>query len=116
MDLVQKPWGSEKILVQNDIYVVKEIYVKPGGKLSLQYHDKKVESMSLVSGKGYLYTRKPTYSGKTKMRPFKSYNIPAGTIHRLEAGSAEACVVIEVSTVELDDVVRLEDVYGRCQI
>ena len=114
-NVIHKPWGHERIISKTDKYVVKEIYVKPNARLSLQYHNKKTETMFLVSGKGYLdcvsKSDRETYSSQ-RMHRLKPYEIPPGVIHRLYTKD-EDCLVIEVSSTELDDVVRLEDDYGR---
>jgi mannose-6-phosphate isomerase len=104
---IDKPWGHELIVHHTENYVVKELHVLSGKRLSLQYHQQKEETMILLSGKAILDV--PTGSIiMSKMYPI--YLFPK-TIHRLT--SIEDCVVIEVSTPELDDVVRLEDDYGR---
>ena len=114
----QKPWGYEKILAHEDGYVVKEIFVKAGAQLSLQYHEEKVESMTLVHGKGAMLYRslrtcRTGEPGKlSKMVKFRPYFIRPGRVHRLCA-TTEDIKVIEVSSDQLDDVVRLEDDYGR---
>lgn len=115
-DVISKPWGSERVIVKNDLYVVKEIYVKAGHRLSLQYHKEKNETMILVSGKAKLYVE--TYAYKPEIYEPKDmlymcpYKIPPGHIHRLETHE-EDCLVVEVSTPHLDDTWRLEDDYGR---
>ena len=112
-NVIQKPWGHERIISKNDIYVVKEIYVKPNSRLSLQYHNNKIETMLLVSGEGFMYTKYPNGGvGKSRLMNLIPHHIPAGTIHRLFTKEQD-CLVVEVSSTELDDVVRLEDDYGR---
>jgi mannose-6-phosphate isomerase len=112
--VTQKPWGHERIIQKNDLYVVKELYVKPNSRLSLQYHNKKVETMFLVGGEGYLeflIDGREDYSNQ-KMRPMFPYFISPGATHRLYTEGSD-CLVVEVSSTELNDVVRIEDDYGR---
>ncbi len=105
--MTQKPWGHERILTKTNSYVVKEIFVKAGHRLSEQYHKKKTETMFLVSGNCLIHMGKNSFN-PPKLAPV---HIPPKTIHRLEA--IGDCLVVEVSSTELDDVVRLEDDYNR---
>lgn len=109
MEVVEKPWGHEKILVKEYSYVVKEIYVKPGHRLSKQYHKKKIETMILIDGMATL-----ELNGEIiEMNGMRPVLIRPGATHRLCAGDWFGCTVVEVSSPELDDVIRLEDDYGR---
>ena len=105
--IIEKPWGSEEILLQTNEFVVKRILVKAHHRLSLQFHRVKIESWLVLRGRGLYVSAKgeDSYNGK-----FVD-SIPANAIHRLEA--YEDTEIIEVSTPELDDVVRVEDDYGR---
>jgi mannose-6-phosphate isomerase-like protein (cupin superfamily) len=108
---VDKPWGYELIWARTDRYVGKILHVRAGHILSLQYHREKDETMYVLAGELVLRTR--TNDGM-KSRPFKageSVHIPPGLIHQIEA--IEDSDVLEASTPELDDLVRLEDRYGR---
>jgi quercetin dioxygenase-like cupin family protein len=108
---VEKPWGYELHWAKTDRYVGKILHVNAGHALSLQYHNVKDETIYLYSGRlsyeieisGTLTTR--------EMRPGDSVHVSPKTVHRMTA--IEDCDVLEVSTPELDDVVRLEDLYGR---
>lgn len=114
--IVEKPWGFERIIEKNGTYVVKELVVNPGHRLSLQYHEKKLETMMLVSGDALLQLESEKEQGKMvnfRMRPFVPYLIQVGQTHRLIADGKERARVVEVSTTELEDVVRLEDDYNR---
>ncbi|MCY0879164.1 MAG: cupin domain-containing protein [Firmicutes bacterium] len=107
MQRVEKPWGYELWWAVTDRYVGKIIHVNQGHSLSLQYHVKKHESMYLLSGEAELWldgTARPFRAGEAVV-------IPPPTQHRLTA--ITDIDVVEVSTPELDDVVRLEDRYGR---
>ena len=99
---------GEEILV-SEPYVLKKICVNVGCRLSLQYHRKKTETMIVQSGSGIIYHDKI----QTFVKQCSHIHIPAGTIHRVEALQGENLVILEVSTPELDDIVRLEDDYGR---
>ena len=106
--VIEKPWGHERILAKTDTYVVKEIYVKPNSRLSLQYHEEKDETMMLVSGQGFLEISRVTFT----MEYMSPHHIAPGREHRLFTKDQD-CLVVEVSSTQLDDVVRVEDDYGR---
>ena len=109
---VEKPWGYELIYAETDKYAGKVIFVRKGEQLSLQYHNVKDETMYLYSGVARLEIQ--DVEGKSQLidlSPGKSYHITPGLRHRVTA--VEDCEILEVSTPELDDVVRLEDRYGR---
>jgi mannose-6-phosphate isomerase len=108
---VEKPWGYELHWAKTDRYVGKVLHVKAGHALSLQYHNKKDETMYLYSGKMVLETEQQGQLVKREMAPGDSVHITPRTVHRITA--IEDCDVLEVSTPEIDDVVRLEDRYGR---
>ena len=112
MERVEKPWGYEEIWAKTDRYVGKILHIEAGHALSLQYHRVKEETIRLSAGKLALEVEEP---GRTRrrieMKPGDSYHLRPGTIHRMTA--IETCDVFEVSTPELEDVVRLEDRYGR---
>ena len=108
---VDKPWGHEIIWAQTTRYVGKMLFIREGHKLSLQFHNMKEETIYLRSGE-MLFTVDSGQGLEVKtLRPGDEYHIPPGTRHRMEA--VKDCEVFEVSTPELDDVVRLEDAYGR---
>lgn len=107
MKRVNKPWGHELWLEANDKYAMKEIFVRAGESLSLQYHEKKMETMYCTKGKGYLELNEV----KIPMVPGVSMTINPKEIHRLSA--VKDLTIIECSTPELEDVVRLEDKYDR---
>ena len=109
---VEKPWGHEIIWAHTDRYVGKLIFIRKGQRLSLQYHEKKDESVYVVSGRMALHLADE--SGELRIHelgPGEHRRIPTGRTHRFEA--LEDVEVMEVSTPELDDVVRLEDDFGR---
>jgi mannose-6-phosphate isomerase-like protein (cupin superfamily) len=108
---VEKPWGYELHWAKTARYVGKVLHVKAGHALSLQYHNLKDETMYLYSGKLLFETDVNGQLVQREMQPGDSVHISPKTIHRITA--IEDCDVLEVSTPELDDVVRLEDRYGR---
>lgn len=110
--VTQKPWGHELLVTKNDRYVVKQLFVKANCRLSLQYHEKKVEHITLVAGKAHIYLENENGFSDFRLEHFDPVPIDAGMIHRIYAGDEDA-VIVEVSTTELDDVVRLDDDYGR---
>ena len=111
-DHVPKPWGHETIWARTDRYVGKILHVRAGESLSLQYHRAKEETMRVLSG---VVTLDVAAAGETprsvRLAPGDGWHIAPETRHRLTA--LEDADILEVSTPELDDVVRLEDRYGR---
>jgi quercetin dioxygenase-like cupin family protein len=108
---VDKPWGYELLWARTDTYVGKIIHVKAGHALSLQYHHVKTETVYLASGKVTYEIQDGDALRSLDLSPGDRLHIPAGTVHRVTA--IEDADIFEVSTPELDDVVRLEDRYGR---
>lgn len=108
---VEKPWGHETIWANTDKYVGKVLFIRAGQKLSLQYHEVKEETIYLFSGEMIFTVQENDDLVVKTLKPGDEYHIPPGTRHRMEA--VQDCHVFEVSTPELDDVVRLEDAYGR---
>ncbi len=109
---VEKPWGYELIFAHTDRYVGKILHVDAGQALSLQYHEIKDETLYLADGEVELVVEEDGQLQQTVLRGGESYRIRPFTKHRMVAGQ-QGCDIIEVSTPELDDVVRLEDRYGR---
>jgi quercetin dioxygenase-like cupin family protein len=108
---VEKPWGYELHWAKTDRYVGKLIHVNAGHALSLQYHKIKDETIYLHSGRLDFEIQDGDTLVKREMRPGERVHIAANTIHRMTA--IEDSDIFEVSTPELDDVVRLQDRYGR---
>jgi len=109
---VDKPWGHELIWVLTDRYCGKVIVIETGRRLSLQYHERKDESVYVISGRLRLHLEDD--AGLMTVRelgPGDSARVPVGRRHRFEA--AQRVELIEVSTPELDDVIRVEDDFGR---
>ena len=111
MTKVEKPWGYELHWALTDRYVGKVLHVNAGHALSLQYHQRKDETILLWSGRILMEIQEGEALTRREMRPGERLHIAPGTIHRMTA--IQDSDIIEVSTPELDDVVRLEDRYGR---
>jgi mannose-6-phosphate isomerase len=111
---VEKPWGYELWWARTDRYVGKLLHLRKGESLSLQYHRVKDETIMLQAGRLLFETRSKDENGelrKVEMKPGDVFHITPGTLHRMTG--IEDCDIVEVSTPELDDVVRIEDRYGR---
>ena len=111
MTRVEKPWGYELHWAKTERYVGKVLHVKAGHALSLQYHRVKDETIFLWKGKLKLDLQEGGDLVSREMLPGESVHITPTTVHRMTA--IEDSDIFEVSTPELDDVVRLEDRYGR---
>ena len=109
---VEKPWGFEDIWAETDRYAGKILHVERGKRLSLQLHRRKDETIRVLSGRLELQLEDETGVLRTLiLEPGEGRRIEPGRRHRMRA--IEDCDVVEVSTAELDDVVRFEDDYGR---
>jgi mannose-6-phosphate isomerase-like protein (cupin superfamily) len=108
---VEKPWGYELWWARTDRYVGKLLHVRAGTQLSLQYHVKKDETVHLWAGDMVLVLQEGGGLVDHAMKPGESYHVKPGTVHRMRA--ITDCDVLEVSTPEVEDVVRVEDDYGR---
>jgi mannose-6-phosphate isomerase-like protein (cupin superfamily) len=109
---VDKPWGWELVWAEADDYVGKLLFVRAGEALSLQYHERKDESWLVREGRASLELGEvggPLEA--VEIGPGDAFHFRPGTVHRVTA--LEDTLVVEVSTPELDDVVRVEDRYGR---
>ncbi len=109
---VEKPWGHELIWAKTKDYVGKVLHVKKGHQLSLQYHKEKEETIMLAKGHmKFMFEEAPGNLVEIDMRAGDVHHIPPNRQHRMIA--VEDCDIFEVSTPQLDDVVRIEDSYGR---
>lgn len=112
MNIINKPWGKEEVIEINDKYMMKRLTMFKGHRCSLQYHNKKKETILIISG-----VLKITFGesqNKLNYKLFKvgeTFTLNPGIIHRMEA--IEESVYIEASTPEMEDVVRLVDDYNR---
>ena len=110
---VDKPWGYELRWATTDRYVGRVVHVDAGHALSLQYHNVKDETILLWTGKIQFEIEENGKRVTREMTPGDRVHITPGTVHRMTA--VEDSDIFEVSTPELDDVVRLEDRYGRAK-
>ena len=108
---VPKPWGHESIWAHTDRYVGKILHIKAGHALSVQYHNAKDETVHLLAGELVYRVQMGEALEDMHLKAGESFRITPHTIHQMEA--VTDCDVLEVSTPELDDVVRLSDRYGR---
>ena len=110
---VEKPWGYELIWAETEAYVGKVLFVKAGESLSLQFHRVKDESWLVQGGRAKLELGSVGQAMLTEevIAPGSTFRFRPGTVHRVTA--LEDTTIVEVSTAHLDDVVRLEDLYGR---
>lgn len=108
---INKPWGYELHWARTDRYVGKVLHIEAGHALSLQYHNRKDETILLWEGRLRFEIGQGPDARVWEMTAGERVHVPPGTVHRMTA--IGDCTLIEVSTPELDDVVRLEDRYGR---
>jgi mannose-6-phosphate isomerase len=110
---VEKPWGYELIWALSDDYAGKVLFVRAGESLSLQFHREKDELWYVQSGRAELEVVAvgEAVLQREVLRPGAALRFPPGTVHRVRA--LEDTTILEVSTPQLEDVVRLEDAYGR---
>jgi mannose-6-phosphate isomerase len=109
---VDKPWGYELLYATTEFYCGKVIFIRSGEQLSLQFHRKKDETIFVQFGRMELEIGEPGKPVDTEVvGPGRAFRLRPGTVHRMRA--LEDTTILEVSTPELDDVVRLEDRYGR---
>ena len=109
---VEKPWGWELVWAETEHYAGKLLFVRAGEALSLQYHERKDESWLVREGRARLELGQIEGDLEAvEIRAGDAFRFPPGTVHRVTA--LEDTLVLEVSTSHLDDVVRVEDRYGR---
>ncbi|HST06741.1 MAG TPA: cupin domain-containing protein [Gemmatimonadaceae bacterium] len=110
---VPKPWGHETIWAHSERYVGKILHINAGQELSVQYHNRKDETVYLLSGQIVYRVQREGADAldDVQLKLGESFRITPGTIHQMVA--LTDCDVLEVSTPEVDDIVRLSDKYGR---
>jgi mannose-6-phosphate isomerase-like protein (cupin superfamily) len=110
---VEKPWGHEVIWAKTDRYVGKTLFLRAGESLSLQFHKVKDEAWYVLSGRAEVELGAPgeRILNSEIVAAGAAFHFPPGTVHRVKA--VEDTTILEVSTPDLDDIVRLEDRYGR---
>jgi mannose-6-phosphate isomerase len=112
--IIEKPWGHEEIIVHTDKYVMKKLWINEGQRLSRQFHVKKDETVFVSKGTLLLdLSTNDLENNIMKLEEGQSWRIIPNTIHRFTAPDDRPVELFEVSTPELDDVVRLSDDYGR---
>ena len=109
--IVPKPWGHEVIWAHTDRYVGKLLHIKAGHALSVQYHERKDETIFLLSGEMVYRVQENGTMRDVRLAVGEAFRNVPGTVHQMEA--VTDCDVLEASTPDLDDVVRLSDRYGR---
>jgi mannose-6-phosphate isomerase len=109
--IVPKPWGHEVIWAHTDRYVGKLLHIKAGHALSVQYHERKDETIFLLRGEMVYRVQENGELRDVRLGVGEAFRNVPGTIHQMEA--VTDCDVLEASTPDLDDVVRLSDRYGR---
>ena len=109
---VPKPWGEERIFAETPRYAGKLITIRRGQSLSYQYHNVKDETVHVLDGTLGMEYELDGIRSTVELRPGETFHIRPLTKHRMFA-DVEDCLLVEVSSPELDDVVRLEDIYGR---
>ncbi|HQR67254.1 MAG TPA: cupin domain-containing protein [Thermoanaerobaculia bacterium] len=110
--VVPKPWGEERIFAEGDRYAGKLLRIRAGEALSLQYHVVKDETIHVLEGTLGLLVERDGDRRELLLSPGTAFHVEPGTRHRMSAPAGDV-LLVEVSTAELDDVVRLEDRYGR---
>jgi mannose-6-phosphate isomerase len=109
---VEKPWGYELIWARTEEYVGKILHVAAGESLSLQYHEVKDETIFLFTGEMRFWAGPSAEElAEVDLGPGEAFRVAPGTVHRMQA--VTDCDILEVSTPHLDDVVRIQDRYGR---
>ena len=110
---IDKPWGHELVWAHSEAYCGKLLFIKEGCALSLQFHREKDETIYVQSGRVEFTIGEPGNAAPVTevVGPGAAFHIAPGTVHRMRA--LEDSQLLEVSTPHLDDVVRLEDLYGR---
>jgi mannose-6-phosphate isomerase-like protein (cupin superfamily) len=110
--IVAKPWGEERIFAETGRYAGKLILIRAGESLSYQFHKRKEETLHVLEGTLGLQVERAGEKADLRLGPGEGFHVDPGTRHRMYAEGTD-CLVVEVSTPELDDVVRLSDRYGR---
>jgi mannose-6-phosphate isomerase-like protein (cupin superfamily) len=112
MRTVTKPWGKEEIWAETPKYVGKYLYINAGHRLSRQYHEKKEETIRVLQGLLLLELGTGSNIMQLTLSPGEIYHVTPKTVHRFCAKDDDV-VLVEVSTPELDDVIRISDDYSR---
>lgn len=108
MKKIRKPWGYEELIESNKKYCVKKLFLKKTHRCSLQYHKRKTETITAIKGNLHIQLGKK----KIILKPSMSITIKPKTKHRMHAKYSD-CTYMESSTIEINDIVRLQDDYNR---
>lgn len=112
IEVKPKPWGKEIWFAWNPKYAGKILEINKGHRFSLQYHEKKIETQLIIEGKiKFTFGKDPKNLSELIFEAGEKVDIPAKLLHRAEA--LEKTIIFEVSTPELEDVIKIEDDYGR---
>ncbi|MCB1784294.1 MAG: cupin domain-containing protein [Alphaproteobacteria bacterium] len=112
--IIEKPWGREELLEHNENYMVKRLTMWKDQCCSIQYHEQKTETVYMLSGQLRVYIGDSLETMVPKiLTPGDSLTLKPGIVHRMEG--VEDSIYLEASTPQLEDVVRLEDKYGRAK-
>ncbi len=112
LKVVEKPWGTETWIASNEHYICRILHIRKGESVSLQYHEKKVETLYIEEGTAEYTFQRPGEEVQTWIiKPGDVLEHRPYEIHRERA--LEDMKIIEISTPEIDDIVRLDDDYGR---
>jgi mannose-6-phosphate isomerase len=112
VEIVEKPWGHEKIWAKTDKYIGKILTINPGHRLSLQYHEFKEETLMVLNGTLRIWICDDD-DDYFDICPGEVYHVKPRQVHRFGATKFQEVTVVEVSTPEIDDVVRITDDYNR---
>ena len=112
VETVDKPWGHEEILIQTNNYVMKRITITRGKRMSLQYHEQKEETIYVISGTLIVWKSEDFYDHIT-LDSNDVYHVVPRQVHRFGAPDHNDTVILECSTTQLTDVVRLADDFNR---
>lgn len=112
MEKTNKPWGHEELFVKTESYAMKKITINPSHRMSLQYHEKKEETIYVLSGTLIVW-KSTEFLDHVTLQPGEVYHVKPKEVHRFGSPDDVTTVIIECSTTELDDVVRLADDYSR---
>lgn len=113
--IIDKPWGHEEVWALTDNYAGKILHITEGQRLSLQYHREKQETIYVLEGTLELVLEEQSrkHNRSVILVPGESYHIEPLTIHRFAATQGSDVKLMEVSTTQLNDIVRIEDDYSR---
>ena len=112
MEKTDKPWGYEELLIKTDSYAMKRILIDSGHRMSLQYHEKKEETIYVISGTLIVW-KSEEFLDHITVLPGDVYHVAPKSVHRFGSPDGVITTIIECSTTELEDVVRLADDYNR---